>query len=256
MKSVRLRALAAAALALAPAAGLLVAAAPALAATSTLPTLKSVTTNETSFVLPYNGTCKAIIMTATLSAVMPTDGYQFSGVGADLFAPGESGDDSYDGIEFMQVGAGDNPVYRGSLSICGKYPPGAWHAEVYGAAVPTGATTGDDFVTTNQIRINISLKRPSRLTFNASPEPVKKGKKVTAAGTLKIDGKAYANLSVVIYFKASGAKTWTVKGTAKTTSKGAYSRKFVATKSGTWKAVYAGSSTRQAASKADAVAVK
>jgi len=192
-------------------------------------------------------------MTATLSAVMPTDGYQFSGVGADLFAPGKSGDDTYDGIEFMQVGAADNPVYRGSLGICGKYPPGAWHAEVYGAAVPTGATTD---VTTNQVRINISLKRPSKLTFNASPEPVKKGKKVTAAGTLKIDGKAYANLPVVIYFKASGSKTWTVKGTAKTTSKGAFSRKFVATKSGTWKAVYAGSTTRQAAGTADAVAVK
>jgi len=254
MKSVRLRALAAAALALASATGLLAAAAPAqAAATSTLPTLKSVTTNETSFVLPYNGTCKVIIMTATLSAVMPTDGYEFSGVGADLFAPGKSGDDTYDGIEFMQVGAADNPVYRGSLGICGKYPPGAWHAEVYGAAVPTGATTD---VTTNQVRINISLKRPSKLTFNASPEPVKKGKKVTAAGTLKIDGKAYANLPVVIYFKASGSKTWTVKGTAKTTSKGAFSRKFVATKSGTWKAAYAGSTTRQAASKADAVAVK
>ena len=69
MKSVRLRALAAAALALAPAAGLLVAAAPALAATSTLPTLKSVTTNETSFVLPHNGTCKAAASKADAIAV-------------------------------------------------------------------------------------------------------------------------------------------------------------------------------------------
>jgi hypothetical protein len=94
------------------------------------------------------------------------------------------------------------------------------------------------------------------LAFNASPEPVKKGKKITAAGTLKIDGKALSGASVKIYFEATGAKTYALKGTAKTSSKGAYSKKFTATKSGTWKAVYAGSSTRNAASKSDAVKVK
>jgi hypothetical protein len=254
MTSVRLRTLAAL-LALAPAAALLAGspaqAAPAAAA---LPTVKSVSASKTSFVLSAKAGCSNITFTAVLSAAMPTAGYDFSGVGVDLFAPGQSGDNSYDGIEFAHLGTGTS--YRGTLKVCGKYTPGAWHAEVYGAAVPTGSTSDDDLQYTNSVRVGISLKRPSKLAFNASPEPVKKGKKITAAGTLKIDGKRLSHATVKIYFKATGATTYALKATVKTTSKGAFSKKFTATKTGIWKAVYAGSSTRNAASKGDAVKVK
>jgi hypothetical protein len=184
---------------------------------------------------------------------MPTDGYEFSGVGVDLFAPGKSGDDSYDGAEFSQVGT--SATYRGAVDFCGKYTPGAWHAEVYGAAVPSDATDESDVEYTNTVKVGISLKRPSTLAFNASPEPVKKGKPITAAGTLKVDGKVLPSAAVKIYFEATGAKSYTLKNTVTTNSKGVFSKKYTASKTGTWKAVYAGSSTRNAVSAADNVKV-
>jgi hypothetical protein len=253
MTSVRSRALAVL-LALAPGAVLL-GGSPAQAASVSpnLPTVKSVTASKTSFVLSAKAACSKITFTAVLSAAMPTDGYDFSGVGVDLFAPGKSGDDSYDGIEFNQVGT--TTSYRGALNFCGKYTPGAWHAEVYGAAVPSDATTDSDVEYTNVVKVGISLKRPSTLAFNASPEPVKKGKTITAAGTLKVDGKVLSSASVQIYFKATGAKTYTLKNTVKTNSKGAFSKKYTASKTGTWKATYAGSSTRNAVSTGDNVKV-
>ncbi|MEU4242911.1 hypothetical protein [Actinoplanes sp. NPDC026619] len=254
MTSVRHRALAVL-LAVAPAAGLLMAAAPAQAAPSTaLPTVKSVSTSKTSFVLGSKAGCSKITFTAVLSATMPSTDYLFSAVGVDLFAPGASGDDSYDGTALKQVGT--SATYSGSLNFCGKYTAGNWRAEVYGAAVPSDADDESDVQITNVVKVGISLKRPSTLSFNASPEPVKKGKKLTAAGTLKVDGKVLSKATVQIYFKATGAKTYSLKGSTTTSSKGAFTKKFTATKSGTWKAVYAGSSTKNTVSAADAVKVK
>jgi hypothetical protein len=252
MISVRPRVLAAV-LALAPAAALL-AGSPAQAAAADLPTVTSVKASKTSFVLGAKAGCSKITFTAVLSAVMPTTGYTFSAVGVDLFEPGAAADDSFDGTAFTQVGT--STTYTGALSFCGKYTPGAWHAEVYGVAVPEDADDDTDVLTTNTVKVGISLKRPSTLTLNASPEPVTKGKKVTTAGVLKIDGKVLAKATVKIYFKASGATAYTLKGSATTSSKGAYTKKFTATKSGTWKVVYAGTSTKNTASAADAVKVK
>jgi hypothetical protein len=253
MTSVRTRALAVL-LALAPGAALLAGSpAQAAAADPALPTVKSVTASKTSFVLSAKAGCSKITFTAKLSAVMPTDGYEFSGVGVDLFKPGKSGNDSYDGVEFTEVGT--TTSYKGSVNFCGKYTPGAWHAEVYGLAVPTGATDDSDILSTNSVRVNISLKRPSTLAFNASPEPVKKGKTITVAGTLKSDGKVLSKATVKIYFKATGAKTYTLKNTVTTNSKGAFTKKYTATKTGTWKGVYAGSSTRNTVTTGDNVKV-
>jgi hypothetical protein len=49
------------------------------------------------------------------------------------------------------------------------------------------------------------------------------GKKLTATGTLKIDGKVLSGAAVKIYFKADGASSYALKATATTNSKGAYS---------------------------------
>lgn len=83
-------------------------------------------------------------------------------------------------------------------------------------------------------------------SFNASPEPVSKGKTITVAGTLKRDTtawKAFSGQSVKIYFQAKGATTWTYEGTAKTSSTGHFSHGFKAAKDGTWRATYAGGSS-------------
>jgi hypothetical protein len=246
MTSVRTR-IFAAVLALVPAGGLLVAA-PAQAATSI--TVKSVSVSKSTFVLSRSAGCSTkVTFTAVMSAALPTEGYEFSGVGVDLFAPGNT-DDAIDGVAFTQVGT--TATYKGSLSLCGKYAPGKFRAEIYGALLPAD---GEPELT-NVITKSIYIKRPSALTLNATPEPVVKGKKVTAKGTLKIDGKLLSGAKVKIYFKAKGAAAYTYKGVATTNSKGAYSKAFTATKAGTWKASYAGSTTRNADADTDFVAVK
>jgi hypothetical protein len=241
-------------LALAPAAALL-AGSPAHAAASTLPTIGSVSASMTSFVLSSKGAdCRDVTFHAVLTAPMPdeAEGY-YGGVEVRLYAPGKTGANSYEGVGLAQT-AGGSATYVGSLHVCGSYTaPGAGRAEFSGSAIPVaGGTT----LRTNVVNVVMSVKRPSTVAFNASPEPVKKGKKITAAGTLKTDGGALAHASVKIYFRKSGTTTYARKATLKTNSKGVFRTTFTAGKSGTWKVVYAGSSTRQAVSRADAVKVK
>jgi hypothetical protein len=185
---------------------------------------------------------------------MPTeaDGY-YSGVGVRLYAPGQTGANSYQGVEFAQASTG-SATYFGSQRICGSYlAPGTGRAEFSGVAIPAA---GGATLSTNVVNVAMTVKRPSTVDFNASPEPVKKGKKITAAGTVKTDGRVLAGASVKIYFKKSGTKTYARKATLTTSNAGAFRTKVTAAASGTWQVVYAGSSTRQAVSKTDAVKVK
>ncbi|MEU4557520.1 FixH family protein [Actinoplanes sp. NPDC023936] len=244
MTSVRVRALAAL-LAAVPAAGVLVGVAPAQAALNV--TIKSVSLSKSAFVLSSKAGCTNVTATAVLSAPMPTEGYTFSGVGVDV-TPIADENTAVASVQFKQVGT--SATYRGVFQVCGKYAPGKYAATVYGVAV------GDEVESTDGFTKILTIKRPSKVTLNASPEPVKKGKKITAKGTLKIDGKVLAGAKVQILFKKSGAKAYTVKATVKTNSKGMYSKKFTATKTGTWKVAYAGNGTKAATSATDAVKVK
>ncbi|WP_067485605.1 hypothetical protein [Actinomadura hibisca] len=83
--------------------------------------------------------------------------------------------------------------------------------------------------------------------FNASPEPVRKGRALTVSGKLvrqvgnwKPAGKGTA---VNVYFKAAGSTKWTLLAVVKTDAKGAFRKAFKAAKDGTWLATYKGSAT-------------
>jgi Excalibur calcium-binding domain len=78
------------------------------------------------------------------------------------------------------------------------------------------------------------------ITANASPEPARKGKKITVKGTVKRDGKAYSKVKAALEFKPDGgdyAKVKTVtadsKGNLKTTVKADEPGTFRFTTSGT-----------------------
>ena len=79
-------------------------------------------------------------------------------------------------------------------------------------------------------------------SFNASPEPVVKGKTLTIKGRLLASGHALA-ASVSVQFKASGATSYTTVKKVSTRSDGWLSTTVTASRSGTWRAVYSGSST-------------
>ncbi|WP_157407980.1 hypothetical protein [Actinomadura atramentaria] len=118
---------------------------------------------------------------------------------------------------------------------------GTWRASYGGSATYIASTSSTD-------NVQVGVKTAFTSAFNASPEPVAKGKALKVAGKLNryVGGKwihAGAGAAIQIQFKAAGSSTWTTLGTTKTTSAGTFAKYFTASKDGTWRAVYGGSTT-------------
>ncbi|MET8407524.1 hypothetical protein ABZV34_05330 [Streptomyces sp. NPDC005195] len=98
------------------------------------------------------------------------------------------------------------------------------------------------------------LQRASKLTVNASPEPVKKGKTITVTGALTRaswnSGKyvGYTGQSVKLQFKKKGASAYTTVKTVKTTSGGVLKTTVKASVDGTFRYSFAGTTTTPAIS--------
>ncbi|MEU9336422.1 HtaA domain-containing protein [Streptomyces sp. NPDC048290] len=116
---------------------------------------------------------------------------------------------------------------------------GLWRARYAGTADRAAATSSSDHV---DVKLRTAVSG-----FNASPEPVRKGRTLTVTGTLRsLDGtwKNTPNASVDILFKADGARSWTKQSTVRTNSRGVFSKGFTARKDGTWKAEFKATSSR------------
>jgi hypothetical protein len=107
-----------------------------------------------------------------------------------------------------------------------------------------------DYTATPGSADQVDVRYRTRVTsFNAAPEPVRKGKTITVSGSLQrytsvwTAWRAFSGQSVKIYFQTKGTTTWTYKGSAKTTSSGHFAHGFTASKDGTWRATYAGGSS-------------
>ncbi|WP_405657712.1 DUF5707 domain-containing protein [Streptomyces sp. RK9] len=103
----------------------------------------------------------------------------------------------------------------------------------------------------------VGVKRAAKLTVNASPEPVKKGKAITVAGALtraNWDTKKYAGYTqqpVQLQFKKKGASAYTTVKTVKSDRKGNLKTTVKASVDGTFRYVFAGTSTTPAVTSAD-----
>ncbi|MFH8378840.1 HtaA domain-containing protein [Streptomyces cyaneofuscatus] len=116
---------------------------------------------------------------------------------------------------------------------------GTWRARYAGTADRAAAVSGTDFV---DVKLRTSISG-----FNASPEPVRKGRTITAKGTLRsLDGtwKNTSGQSVNILFQAKGSKKWSKLATVRTNGKGVFSKGFTAKKDGTWKAEFKATAAR------------
>ncbi|MFF6910645.1 HtaA domain-containing protein [Streptomyces sp. NPDC012389] len=116
---------------------------------------------------------------------------------------------------------------------------GTWRARYAGTADRAAAVSGTDYV---DVKLRTSVSG-----FDASPEPVRKGRTITAKGTLRsLDGtwKNTSGQSVNILFQAKGSKKWTKLATVRTNSKGVFTKGFTAKKDGTWKAEFKATSAR------------
>lgn len=82
-------------------------------------------------------------------------------------------------------------------------------------------------------------------SFDAGPEPVRRGKTLTVSGVLKRSSngtafKAWSGQLVYVYYCPAGSKTWTYWGSVKTGRYGKFRLSFKAAKDATWKAAYKG----------------
>ncbi|MEU0836569.1 hypothetical protein [Streptomyces sp. NPDC005969] len=100
------------------------------------------------------------------------------------------------------------------------------------------------------------LQRFSKLTVNASPEPVRKGKTVTITGKLSranwddLAYHGYAGQPVKLQFRKKGTSTYTTLKTIKSSSTGTLKTTSTAKVDGYWRYSFAGTSTTPAVSAA------
>ncbi|MFB6814897.1 hypothetical protein ACFCV8_10155 [Streptomyces sp. NPDC056347] len=109
----------------------------------------------------------------------------------------------------------------------------------------------------------LQLKRATRVTANASPEPVAKGRTITVTGRVTRANwdthtyQGYAGRTVSLQFKAAGASSYTTVKKATSGRTGALRTTVKATVPGTWRWTYYGNATSGAKSSAgDHVAVR
>ncbi|GCB48251.1 calcium-binding protein [Streptomyces sp. NL15-2K] len=136
------------------------------------------------------------------------------------------------------TGGGIGDLYANLLA-------GTWHVTV-GALSADGEIYWNDFYRTHKVQ------RLSKLTVNASPEPVKKGKTITITGklsranweTFKYAG--YTNQPVKLQFRKKSSTTYTTVKTIKTNSTGNLSTTVKASADGYFRYSFAGTSTTPA----------
>ncbi len=107
------------------------------------------------------------------------------------------------------------------------------------------------------------MKRASKLTTDAAPEPVAKGATLTVTGKLSranwedLKYHGYARQDVKLQFKKAGAASYSTVKTVKTGDTGQLSTKVTATAAGSWRWYFPGTTTTaRVVSTGDAVALK
>ncbi|KUL72473.1 MULTISPECIES: DUF5707 domain-containing protein [unclassified Streptomyces] len=122
---------------------------------------------------------------------------------------------------------------------------GTWHVTA-GALASDGSIYWNDFHTTH------TVQRYSKLTVNASPEPVKKGKTITVTGKLSranwedFKYHGYTNQSVKLQFRKKSSSTYTTVKTIKSNSTGDLKTTVTASVDGYYRWSFAGTTTTPA----------
>ncbi|MEU6348601.1 calcium-binding protein [Streptomyces sp. NPDC047072] len=137
------------------------------------------------------------------------------------------------------------PGYSGDLYM--NALAGNWHIT---AAVLANDEAGTDYW--NFTYGTHKVQRLSKLTVNAAPEPVKKGKTITVTGKLSranwetVKYAGYATQPVKLQFRKKGSDTYTTVKTVKTSSTGTLKTTLKATVDGYYRWSFAGTTTTPA----------
>ncbi|MER8032357.1 hypothetical protein ABTZ78_25725 [Streptomyces bauhiniae] len=116
---------------------------------------------------------------------------------------------------------------------------------------------------TDDLNLPVQVKRATRVTVDASPEPVAAGKTITVTGRVTRANwdthtyQGYANRTVSLQFKAAGASSYKTVKKATSGKTGGLRATVKATVPGTWRWTYYGNSTAGAkSSSGDYVALR
>jgi hypothetical protein len=202
------------------------------------------------------GTSAKKTFTIAVTATDPSgiqDGFAFLWHGTDL-----DSEDGVDGAIVPDADHGTCTTVNATTATCkvtvvadpneniyGNILAGSW--KVYAAA--QGVDT--DYVIKDAYK-TAKVQRASKLTVNASPEPVKKGKTITVTGaltranwdTLKYAG--YTSQAVQLQFKKKGSSTYTTVKTVTSGTGGALKTTVKASVDGYFRYSFAGTSTTPA----------
>ncbi|WP_055531748.1 hypothetical protein [Streptomyces graminilatus] len=139
---------------------------------------------------------------------------------------------------------------------------GKWKAFAYAEALNGQDPGSDDFDATKVGRAEKdliagpSLLRAAKLSVDATPEPVVKGRTITVTGKLTranwngANYTGYANQPVQLQFRKNGSSTYTVVKTVRTSTRGDLKTTVKATADGFFRYVFAGTATTGAGSAA------
>ncbi|MEV0640240.1 calcium-binding protein [Streptomyces sp. NPDC050619] len=132
------------------------------------------------------------------------------------------------------------PGFEGDLYM--NALAGTWH-------VTAGVLAGDASVYWNDFHTTHKVKRAAKVTVNAAPEPVAKGKTITVTGKLSRANwetgtyKGYSTQKAVLQFRKAGTTTYTnVKGITSSTT-GALKTTTTASVDGYYRFTFAGTAT-------------
>lgn len=126
---------------------------------------------------------------------------------------------------------------------------GTWHVSAQAVGRDRVVTDVDDYAT-------VKVQRAARLTVNAAPEPVRKGRTLTVTGTLTRANwnthtyAGYSGRQVALQYRPKAGSTYTTLKTVTTGSTGKLSTTVKATADGYYRYAFAGTSTTPAVSAA------
>ncbi|MEU5893096.1 calcium-binding protein [Streptomyces sp. NPDC047461] len=135
---------------------------------------------------------------------------------------------------------------RDMTNVVSNAQAGTWHIYAYAHGKDGAYTRVDNYATTK-------VQRASKLTANAAPEPVKKGKNITVTGTLSRANwnthkwAGYAGQKAKLQFRPKNSSTYTTLKTLTTSSTGKLSTTVKATADGYYRYTFTGTSTTPAA---------
>jgi hypothetical protein len=228
-------------------------------AATTTPVISKVTVNGGKDIVLGTTAAKTITVSVTAShASGINDGYVILWHGTAPTSP-----DTIDGVLLPNEDAATCTAVNATTATCKmtitvdpRYDldknalAGTWHVA---AGVLAGDQSDMEF---NDFYSTARVQRLSKLTVNASPEPVKKGKTITVTGKLSRANweshtyAGYAGQPVKLQFRKKGSSTYTTLKTIKSSSTGTLKTTSTAKVDGYWRYSFAGTSTTPAVSAA------